>query len=281
MDYAKDLTHAYLNIGLAYIRVFGPAALTTAFSLVLILKSHKMLKKENALTYASLMATTKAYDAYRRHVIDIEGPEADERYRFGIKAVEQERELLDKNGNPKLDKDGNPKKVKETINILDEEIEDIRSVLWAEETAPGAFDNVSFDDHERHMANLHWVLMVQEAANNIMKVRAKDPRNNGIGYIYLNEVLAKLGVRSWDIGQLVGWRYDPRLDINSDKFEPGFKAPDGWGDNYVDFGLNNPKVEGYEMRQRFLKGYEEAVLLYLNYDGYIYDKVGAITIRKK
>ncbi len=273
-DYAKDLTHAYLNLCLAYARTYGPAALTTAFSLLLIFKSHKMLKKENALTYASLVATTKAYDAYRRHVIEEEGLEADERYRFGIKAIEQERELLDKNGNPKLDKEGNPKKIREKVNMLTEpDIIDIRSALWAEETAK----NFDFNPIDGHAMNVHTVLMAQEAANNILVYRSKDPRNNGIGWIYLNEVLSRLGLPEWDIGQVVGWLYDPRLDPTSPKYDPRYKAPDDWGDNRVDFGIENPDVPGYEARQAFRYGDEEAILLYLNYSGVIADKVGLRT----
>ena len=279
MDYAKDLTHAYLNLILAYIRVYGPAALTTTLSLVLILKSHKMLKKENAITYASLVATTKAYDSYRRNVIEAEGKEADERYRFGIKAIERERELLDKNGNPKLDKDGNPKKIKEIINVLnDETVTDIRSVLWDEITAAGTFDNYScLGEYERRMRNVHTVLQTEESANNMLHRRAEDPRNNGIGYVWLNEVLLSLGCKPWDIGQVVGWKYDPRLDPKSKKFDPCYEAPDGWGDNCVDFGINNPNLPGYEQGQAFITGKEDAVLLYLNYDGLIYHEVGLKT----
>ena len=278
MDYARDLTHAYGNLILAYAKVYGPAALTTLFSLFLIFTSHRILNNRYMMTSAGLAAMSKAYDAYRKNVIDAEGMEADQRYRFGIKAVDEEKPLLDKDGNPKLDKNGNPKKIKNTYDILAYDVIDPRSVLWDETTAPSRFDNKSISEYERFLNNKNVILNAQASANNILKARASDPLYDGIGFIYLNEVLAKLGLKPVDIGWLVGWRYDPRLDITSEKFDPSVKWPDDWGNNCVDFGLENPSIPGYDGRQRFLAGHEEAILLYMNYDGYIWDHVGRKSI---
>lgn len=281
IDYAKDLSKAYTRLIFAYARVYGPAMLTTLFSLFLIFTSHQILTKRYALTYAGLATMTKAYDSYRKNVIEAEGLEADERYRFGIKTVTEEKPLLDKDGNPKLDKNGNPKSVKEVYDILPEKIVDPRSVLWDEVTAAGFFDNNSSDELIRWRNNVNKVIAAQTAANNILQNRANDPRFNGIGFIYLNEVLNMLGMKPIDIGQIVGWRYDPRLDISSKKFDPYYVKPVDWGDNFVDFGLENEKLPGYELRRKFLSGHEDAVLLYMNYDGEICDKIGFKTIYSK
>ena len=278
MDYAKDLTHAYGNLIIAYGKAFGPAVLTTMFSLFLIFTSHRIMTKRYAMTYASLGAMTKAYDAYRKNVIEAEGFEADQRYRFGIKAIEEEKPLLDKEGNPKLDKEGNPKKIKTKYDVMSYDIMDPRSVLWDEMTAAGRYDNKSTDELIRYRNNLNIIYSALRTANNKLEVRAKDPRFGGIGFIYLNEVLEMLGMKPIDIGQMVGWRYDPRLDIESDDYDPYFKKPDDWGDNRVDFGLDNPDIPGYELRQRFLSGDEEGILLYMNWDGLIYDKIGCRSI---
>ena len=283
-DYVRDLTHAYGNLFVTYAKVYGPAALTTLFSLFLIFSSHRILTKRYAMTYASLATMTKAYDAYRKNVISAEGPEADQRYRFGIKAIDEEQPLLDKDGNPKLDKNGNQKMVKRTYEVISDPVIDPRSVLWDEMTAHGRFDNTSSDEYIRWKNNTSVIISAQEAANNIMQHRADDPRNDGIGYIYLNEVLAQLGLKSIDIGQVVGWRYDPRLDPANPKYDPYYDTPinrDNWGDNRVDFAINNPDIPGYEMRQRFMNGDEEAILLYMNYDGIIYDKIGLKSIKFK
>ena len=282
MDYAKDLTHAYANLIFAYIKLYGPAALTTAFSLFLMFTSHRILTKRYALTYASLATMTKAYDSYRKNVIAAEGFAADERYRLGIKAVEEEKPLLDKDGNPKLDKNGEPKKIRERYDIIGQELIDPRSVLWDSVTAHGRFDDISSDEYIRWKNNVNTVLAAQSAANNILKARAKDPRNDGIGYIYLNEVLNQLGMKPIDIGQIVGWRYDPRLDMSEDKYDPYFDTEENrknWGDNKVDFAIEDPTVPGYKERQRFKNGDEEAIVLFMNYDGVINDKIGLRSIK--
>ena len=277
-DYAKELTHAYGRLIFTYAKIYGPAALTTLFSLFLIFTSHRVLKGRYTTACIGLATMSKAYDAYRKNVIEAEGPEADQRYRFGIKTVEEMKPLLDKEGNPKLDKDGNPKQIKEKHDVLPEELLDPRSVLWDESTAHGRYDNTSSDEYIRWKNNVNAVLAAQSAANNIMHARASDPRYNGIGWIYLNEVLDRLGMKPVDIGQIVGWRYDPRLDIESSKYDPYFEAPEGWGDNKVNFGINEPGLPGYEDRQAFIAGHEDAILLYMNYDGIINDKVCVKTI---
>ena len=277
-DYAKELTHAYGRLIFAYAKIYGPAALTTLFSLFLIFTSHRVLKGRYTTACIGLATMSKAYDAYRKNVIEAEGPEADQRYRFGIKTIEEMKPLLDKEGNPKLDKDGNPKKIKEKHDILPDEIIDPRSVLWDETTAHGTYDNTSSDDYIRWKNNVSSVLMAQEASNNIMRARSLDPRNDGIGYIYLNEVLLKLGMKPIDIGQLVGWRYDPRLDMTNPKYDPYYTAPEDWGDNKVNFGIDEPDLPGYQQRQDFIAGHEDAILLYMNYDGIINDKIGIKSI---
>lgn len=281
VDYAKELTQSYGRLIFAYAKVFGPAAVTTLFSLFLIFTSHNILTKRYAITYASLATMTKAYDSYRKNVIEAEGPEADEKYRFGIKTIEEEVPVFDKDGNPKLDKNGNPKKIKTTKEVIDEDIIDPRSVLWDEVTAFGTYDNVTADEEIRWRNNANAVMQAQKAANAIMEARSHDPRNNGIGYIYLNEVLNMLGMKPVDVGQTFGWRYDPRLDISNKKYDPYYHAPEDWGDNRVDFGLNNPDIPGYEARRRFLSGHEDAILLFMNFDGIINDKVGLKTIFSK
>ena len=272
-DYAKDLTYAYAKWIFAHMKILGPPILTALLSLLLIFKSHQILEAEYAKTCASLLAYAEGYEAYRKNVIESEGLEADEKYRLGLKTIEEELPVLDKDGNPKLDKNGNPKKIKSKHNVIENDIVDPRTVLWDEITAFGTYDNTTSDDYIRWKNNVNSVMLAQTAANNILIARSKDPRNNGIGYIYLNEVLKKLGMLPVDIGQIVGWRYDPRLDIESERYDPYYIKPSDWGDNKVDFGLSNPDLEGYEDRQRFISGREEAVILYMNYDGIICDKV--------
>lgn len=72
------------------------------------------------------------------------------------------------------------------------------------------------------------------------------------GYLFLNEVYEALGLDISQAGQVVGWR----MSKNSD--------------NYVDFGLYDPKNG---QARDFINGREGAVLLDFNVDGVIFDKI--------
>lgn len=72
------------------------------------------------------------------------------------------------------------------------------------------------------------------------------------GHLYLNEVYDMLGIPRSKAGQLVGWIYDE-------------DSP--YGDNFVDFGLDNPR------NSDFMNGYKSTVLLDFNVDGMIIDKI--------
>lgn len=75
------------------------------------------------------------------------------------------------------------------------------------------------------------------------------------GYLFLNEVYAMLGIPQTKEGQIVGWVYSEDNPI---------------GDNFVDFGLLNPRSEA---TRRFVNGYERTILLDFNVDGNILDKM--------
>lgn len=73
------------------------------------------------------------------------------------------------------------------------------------------------------------------------------------GYLFLNEVYSLLGFPETKAGQVVGWIYNP---------------DDTSRDNYVDFGLFNPKNKG---ARAFINGYDKSVIIDFNVDGVIYD----------
>lgn len=88
------------------------------------------------------------------------------------------------------------------------------------------------------------------------------------GYLFLNDVYKMLGVKDSKAGQIVGWVYNP---------------DDPMGDNYVDFGIYDVKVEGYrndhtnetlgEERREFVNGYRSSILLDFNVDGDIWSRL--------
>ena len=75
------------------------------------------------------------------------------------------------------------------------------------------------------------------------------------GYLFLNEVYERLGIKQTKAGQIVGWVYDTKEPI---------------GDNYVDFGIYNTNIE---KTRDFVNGYENVILLDFNVDGNILDLI--------
>ena len=75
------------------------------------------------------------------------------------------------------------------------------------------------------------------------------------GHVFLNEVRESLGLDRVPEGQMVGWIYDPN---------------DSERDNYIDFGIYDVYSEA---NRRFANGLERSVLIDVNVDGTIYDKI--------
>lgn len=268
-DYKKDLIRAYFNRGLDYVKLYGPAVVTLTASLAMMITSHKIQKTRNAKCCAAIAAMSKAYDNYRKRVIDELGEEADRKFRLGIKAVDITEPLLNKHGEPKLDKDGNPKYVTRTHEVIEDfDDADPRTVLWDEHTAPEAFCFDS-DDVVRHDSNLTHICLVQRSLNSMLLLRLKANRFKKPAVVTLNEARKLLGVRELDIGDFLGWV----LDVDSPDFK-SFYHVDANGEDYVtkiNFGLSDETNPNYERVMAFVDGDEDAVVLNMNYDGVIFD----------
>lgn len=91
--------------------------------------------------------------------------------------------------------------------------------------------------------NRMFLINQQNYCNDMLRTR---------GHLYLNEVYDELGFSHTKAGTRVGWVYNKKNPI---------------GDNYVDFGLDNPR------NQEFLNGYEKKVILDFNVDGIIIDRI--------
>lgn len=74
-------------------------------------------------------------------------------------------------------------------------------------------------------------------------------RLNAYGHVFLNEAYDALGLERTTPGSVVGW------------------VINGEGDDYIDFGFNDPR------NAAFLNGQEQSVWLDFNVDGVIYDKI--------
>jgi hypothetical protein len=95
----------------------------------------------------------------------------------------------------------------------------------------------------------------KEPGYNHMFVRSQqnylNDRLQAVGVVFLNEAYDALGIPRCKEGQVVGWVRD----------NPN-------GDNYIDFGLDNPDNEA---AREFVDGRERSILLDFNVDGVIWD----------
>ena len=94
--------------------------------------------------------------------------------------------------------------------------------------------------------NFMFLRAEQNFANDKLKAR---------GYVFLNEVLERLGLPTTEAGQIVGWVYDPN-------------SKDPNGDNFIDFGFMEMRRE---RNRAFIEGEETVILLDFNVDGKISD----------
>lgn len=94
--------------------------------------------------------------------------------------------------------------------------------------------------------NLMFLRHVQDYLNDLLRSR---------GHVFLNEAYDQLGIPRTKAGAVVGWVYNEKDPV---------------GDNYIDFGIYDPKDE---KARDFVNGYERVILLDFNVDGYILDLI--------
>lgn len=137
-----------------------------------------------------------------------------------------------------IDENGKEKTVKKTVEVV----------------GPNVIDDYSY------LFDSHCSGWDKNPEYSLMFLRAKQSYFNDLlvarGHVFLNEVLDELGMNRTKGGQVIGWVYEPN-------------KPDHDGDNFIDFGFMN----AYDEKVRdFVNGYEPAIWLKFNVDGYILDK---------
>jgi len=241
-DAKKDLAIVYIQTGIKLAKLYAPAVALGMLSIASILASNNILRKRNIALAAAYATVDKGFKEYRKHVIERFGEEVDRELKYGIKAKEIEKVIIDE--------DGKEKKVKETVSVIERDSRKLSDYTFF-------FDESNPYWEKDGNYNRMFLLAQQQYAND--KLRAN-------GYLFLNDVLDDLGIPRTKAGQIVGWIYDP-------------DNPNG--DNYVDFGIyetyrrdEEAFVKDKAMNERFGKEvYERVVLLDFNVDGPILDRV--------
>ena len=199
-DSRKDLTIAYVQTGVKFVKLYGPSVALGVLSLGSLLASNNILRKRNAALAAAYATIDSGFKKYRSRVVERFGDAVDKELKYGIKAQKIDEIVVD-------EESGEEKKVKKTVDVIDDPNE---YSVYAR-----FFDDGCKGWQKDPEANLMFLRIQQRYANDLLRARK---------YLFLNEVYDMLGIEPSKAGQIVGWVYDP-------------ENPNG--DNYVDFGIYN------------------------------------------
>lgn len=226
-DYKKDLAVAYIQTGVKFAKLYGPAVVLGVASATSILASHNIVKKRNVAIAAAYAAMDKSFKDYRGRVLERFGEQVEKELRYGIKAQEIEETVTDGKSKEKT--------VKKTVDVAEAGWDPSKYSPYAK-----VFDEGHRDWLKDPEQNLFYLKALQAQANDMLKSR---------GHLFLNEVYDMLGFKRTTAGASVGWIYDEKHPV---------------GDNFIDFGLlevRRPAVVD------FVNGYERSIILDFNVVG--------------
>jgi Family of unknown function (DUF6353) len=171
-DRKKDTTTVYFQNAVKFAKLYGPAVVLGAASVVCLAKSHTILVRRNAAITAAYVAVDEAFKQYRKRVVEKYGDQEDRLLRYGGEEVEMINEDSGKI---------------ETV---------VRVGPNGESQYARFFDPTSPEWSDDPSLNFVFLQAVQNWHNNILLAR---------GYVFLNEVYQALGLEATTAGQVVGW----------------------------------------------------------------------------
>lgn len=194
-DGGKDLTITYAKTGYGLGKLYGPAILVGATSLVCILASYNIIHKRNVALAAAYATIDKGFKEYRSRLIERFGQELDRELKYNIKSQETEEIVVDENGKESV--------VKKTVTTADFDTSSDYSRFF-DEYCTGWRKDAEY--------NLMFVRQIQNWANDKLKAQ---------GYLFLNDVYEMLGFDKTKAGQIVGWIYDPNNEVGDNYVDFG------------------------------------------------------------
>lgn len=205
-DHKKDLAIVYVQTGLEFVKLYGPAVALGAASLACMLTSHRILTKRNIALTAAYTAVERSFKEYRERVVERFGKDLDRELKYNIRKKEIEKVVANEDGTETV--------VKETVDVIDKDKfpKNSEYARFFDEYCKG------WEKNAEH--NLYHVLQVQNWANE--KLRSEK-------FLFLNDVYKELGIAPTAMGQMAGWHYDEKHPT---------------GDNFVDFGIYDVHNEG-------------------------------------
>ena len=179
-DYQKDLVIAYVQTGVDFVKLYGPAVTLGVASIACVLGAHGIMRKRNIAIMAAYKAVEQNFSTYRKRVIEEFGEEKDRHYRTGVYAEQVTVTKVD----PET---GKKTKVTETVEKVDPSMVSQYARF---------FDKNSSQWSPQPEYNLTFLKCQQNYANDLLHAR---------GHIFLNEVYDMLGVPRTQGGAIVGW----------------------------------------------------------------------------
>ena len=167
-DAKKDTTIVYVQTGVKFLKLYGPAVAVGVASLGCLLGSNRILRKRNGALAAAYTAVDKSFKAYRGRVVERFGEEMDRELRYNIKAKEVQEIVTDENGNETT--------VTSTIEVPEINHDNSEYARCFDETCIGWTRDPEY--------NMMFVTQIQNWANDRLQSK---------GYLYLNEVYEMLG----------------------------------------------------------------------------------------
>jgi len=167
------------------IRLYAPAVILGGVGLVLLTKSHMILKDRNVALTAAYVAVDTAFKQYRGRVVETYGEDVDREMRYGS----------------------------EVVDIVDEETGKVVTTVVAGDDVPSQyarwFDMESSSSwNNSDIANKIFLRTQQNWANDQLRIR---------GHIFLNEVYSMIGLPHTSAGAVVGWLWN-RNNENGDNY---------------------------------------------------------------
>lgn len=180
VDFKRDLTVTYIQTGVQFVKLYGPAITLGVASIACIIGGHGIMKKRNLALVAAYKAVEEGFNAYRKRVIEEYGEQKDYMYRHGLRSEMVEETEVDENG--------------KTVTVQKEKM------VSDSPDQPSIYARF-FDESCENWAknpeyNMYFLKAQQSYFNNMLQAR---------GHVFLNEVYDALGIPRSGAGATVGW----------------------------------------------------------------------------
>lgn len=193
----KDRAVVYVETGLAFAKLYGPAVGVGVLSIAAILASHGVMRNRQVALVAAYNLLAEGFSAYRGHVADELGVEQDQ------KIMAQVVDNRDMTIVP--------------VNDSNDETEAIDSKRKAYSVYSRFFDNSNPYYRGERKLDKAFLLAKQNYLNDLLQIH---------GHVFLSQAYKELGFQDTKEGQLVGWV------LRSPK-----QMKEEGRDGYIDFGI--------------------------------------------